>query len=125
MGRLAENRKEPGHDDGLRPMLLEEEVRAVKVLLFQDHGILLEDRPPHGSSDREVHQIAKDCGQNETAHGHGPLQSGPRMGSGVSSHGKEQRITRKERGDDEPRLAEDNGEEDRIDPDTIGVDDVF
>ena len=47
------------------------------------------------------------------------------MGDAVGANGKEQRVTRQKGGHHETRFAENNREEDGVDPDAVGGDDML
>ena len=124
-GQRPEDGEEARHDDCLRPVFLEEEVGAVEIILFKDEGVLLEDLTANGSSDGKVDDVSQDGRYHEDAHDNWPGKPGFGMRDAVGSNGEEERVTWEEGGYDQPRLAEDDGEENRVDPDAVEGNDVL
>ncbi len=107
------------------PVLLEERVCAFQVSSIEKllHQAALVGFPKHagpdGAADGVVHGIAGECRQEQQS---GEEPRFERPGGREGACGKEQRVARQERRDDEPGLGEDDREEQAVDPGPVRID---
>lgn len=112
-GEGAEDGQEPGEDDRLRAVLLEEGVGLVQVALLEDAGVVPEepgaDPRPHG-----IVEEAAEGGRRGQGGGDDPgVQDAPGRDR---ADGEEEGVPGQERGEDQPHLAEDDDAEEEVDP---------
>ena len=110
----ADDRHEPRHDDRLRPVALEERVRALDVLLLHEPRLLrLEDPRAEELADEVVAVVPHHRRTPQQAEQQRLVQRArPRQRPGR----KQQRIAGQERRHDQARLAEDDHEQDEVGP---------
>ena len=118
----ADDRNEPGDDDGLGPVFLIEFMRPVEIFFPEEARFLLvKDLGPDDLADPVVDGVADDRGRGQDEEKPSDLQV---ASGGECPGGKDQRISGKEGCHDQAGLAEDDNKENKIGPEAIRLDQI-
>ena len=112
----ADDRDESRKEDRLATVSPEEPLGPQQVLLIQQaRGLAREDLRPEAVAGAVVDRVAEDRSNRQQDRYEGQVDR--RVGPGrEGTYGEEQRVTGQERGDDEGGLAEDDEEEQAVEP---------
>jgi len=112
-----DDRQESGDNDGLPPVFLVESLCPVEIRAIEEPRLGRAENPRSDcTTDPIIDVVSRERGCDKERSCDFRVEG---VNGGKGSHGEEERIARKKRGDDKPRFAKYDNEEEKIDPGAV------